>query len=148
MQADDPSCVLHATCVEFAGRGLLILGTSGSGKSGLALQLMGYGAGLVADDRVLISRSADRVIAQAPSGLPDLIEARYMGLLKAKLSPATEISAIVDLDRGAGKRLPDLAVENLLGCDLPCFWRVDEAHFAAALIQYLKAGVLDPNASI
>lgn len=148
MPADDTSCILHATCVELGGRGLLILGASGSGKSALALQLMGFGAGLVADDRVLISRHADRVVAQAPVGLPHLIEARYMGLLKAELCPATELAAIVDLDQVATERLPDLISRNLLGCDLPCFSRVDEAHFAAALIQYLKAGVLDPDASV
>ena len=48
--------ILHATCVAVDGRGLLILGPSGSGKSALALQLIALGAQLVADDRTRVSR--------------------------------------------------------------------------------------------
>ena len=36
--------ILHASCVAVAGRGLLIAGASGSGKSALALDLMAFGA--------------------------------------------------------------------------------------------------------
>ena len=47
--------MLHATTVALAGQGVLILGPSGSGKSGLALQLMAMGAELVADDRTIVT---------------------------------------------------------------------------------------------
>ncbi len=47
--------IVHASCVAFGGAGVLILGPSGSGKSALALALMGLGAALVADDRVLLT---------------------------------------------------------------------------------------------
>jgi len=43
---------IHASCVAVDGKGLLITGASGSGKSALALQLMAFGAHLIADDRV------------------------------------------------------------------------------------------------
>jgi len=45
--------VLHASCVCLEGRAVLIRGASGSGKSGLALQLIALGAALVADDRTV-----------------------------------------------------------------------------------------------
>jgi HPr kinase/phosphorylase len=55
---------IHASCVVLAragepfgapgDAGILILGASGSGKSDLALRLIGRGALLVADDRVEI----------------------------------------------------------------------------------------------
>lgn len=143
---------LHATCVAVAGRGLLIQGASGSGKSGLALQMMAYGAHLVADDRVEIWLQRDQVnkvsqvMAGAPDGLPHLIEARHVGLLRATLHAPVPLCAVVDLDRLATKRLPVQVRTTVLDQKLPLFHRVDSAHFAAALMQYLKAGALDPDA--
>lgn len=48
---------IHASAVSLAGRGLLILGASGTGKSGLALEMMSRGAVLIADDRVRLVRA-------------------------------------------------------------------------------------------
>ena len=50
--------ILHATCVAIGGRGLLLLGPSGSGKSDLALRLIDRGAMLVSDDGVAIRRGS------------------------------------------------------------------------------------------
>lgn len=149
MQADaPPSVTLHATCVAVARHGMLIQGASGSGKSALALQLMGFGATLVADDRVQIWRDGSRVMAGAPTGLPELIEARHFGLLKAKLGSPVPLIAVVDLNQLETTRLPGRVHQQFLGLKLPCFRRVDGPHFAPALMQYLKAGALDPDASV
>ncbi|MBT7294587.1 MAG: serine/threonine protein kinase, partial [Rhodospirillaceae bacterium] len=43
----------HATCIALAGKGVLLRGFSGAGKSDLALRLIDGGAKLVADDQVL-----------------------------------------------------------------------------------------------
>ena len=66
---------VHASCVACDGAGVLILGASGAGKSGLALNLMALGAALVADDRVVLSREGDVVLAACPLPLRGLIEA-------------------------------------------------------------------------
>ena len=58
--------IVHASCVTVQGRGVLITGASGSGKSALALSLMALGADLVADDRVILSLDRGRVMASAP----------------------------------------------------------------------------------
>ncbi|MEE9317578.1 MAG: hypothetical protein V3U48_04730, partial [Rhodospirillales bacterium] len=39
---------IHATCVEMDGKGVLLMGPPGSGKSDLALRLIDGGARLVA----------------------------------------------------------------------------------------------------
>ena len=65
---------LHGSAVAFAGRGVLILGGAGTGKSALALALIGRGAALVADDRVEIERRGGALIASAPAALAGLIE--------------------------------------------------------------------------
>ena len=54
---------IHAGAVGIGGRGLLILGPSGAGKSALALALMGLGARLVADDRVILRVEDGRLLA-------------------------------------------------------------------------------------
>lgn len=138
--------ILHATCVQLRGQGLIIRGASGTGKSALALELMAFGATLVADDRVRIWRRQGQVMATAPEGLPHLIEARQFGLLNADLSPPVPVCALVDLDDVETERLPVQSQARLLGYVLPCFRRVSGAHFAPALMQYLKAGALDPDA--
>jgi len=136
--------ILHASCVAFEQRGVLILGASGRGKSGLALCLMGYGAGLVADDRTCLSLrdggDGPRVVADAPSVLRGLIEARGVGLLTAAPVGPVSIALVVDLDKAEESRLPPRRVINLLGQDLPLVHMVDSPAFPAAILQYLKGG--------
>ena len=45
------SLIMHATCVDINGSGVLIVGRSGSGKSSLAINLLALGSKLVADDQ-------------------------------------------------------------------------------------------------
>ena len=56
---------IHASCVALAGKGVLILGDSGAGKSDLALRLMDDGARLVADDRTELYASSAAGYARA-----------------------------------------------------------------------------------
>ena len=134
---------LHASCVALNGRGLLILGASGSGKSGLALTLMALGATLVADDRVILSLQADALIATGPTRISGLIEARGLGLLNAGICGPVNVVCAVDLDQLEPDRLPYPHEITYLGVSLPLLFRVDAPHFPAAVMQYLKAGRQD-----
>ena len=51
-------------CVSIGGRGVLIEGESGSGKSSLALALIDRGAVLVGDDGVALETRGDRLWAR------------------------------------------------------------------------------------
>lgn len=134
---------LHASCVAVDGRGLIILGPSGAGKSALALQLMAYGAALVADDAVLLTCRGGVLIADCPPPLCDAIEARGMGLIAARAHGPAPLAAAVDLGQSEAARLPDPRVFEALGCAIPLLYRVEGAHFAPALIQFLKSGLRD-----
>ncbi|WP_417517130.1 HPr kinase/phosphorylase [Minwuia sp.] len=79
---------VHATCIARDGRGLLITGPSGSGKSDLALRMLGRGWLLVADDRTELDRQDGKVLASAPERLAGMIEVRGLGLLRL---PADQI---------------------------------------------------------
>ena len=131
---------VHATCVAWDGRGVLITGKSGAGKSGLALMLMGLGCGLVADDRVTLSATDGDVIATCPPALQGLIEARGIGILNAAATGPVPLALVVDLDQRELERMPPRRSITLSGCALPLIHGQENAHFAAAILQLLKAG--------
>ena len=123
-------------------RGLLIIlsSPSGAGKSTLALQLMAYGAHLVADDRVLLRAVGPDVIASAPESIAGLIEARGVGILNAAALPSARIRLVVDLSRDETERLPPMRETNLLDRFLPLVLRLQHGHLDLAVLQWLKGG--------
>lgn len=132
--------VLHASCVALSGRGILILGSAGRGKSALALQLMAFGCDLVSDDRTALAAEGGKLIAAAPARIRGLIEARGVGILAADAIAAARLALVVDLDREETERLPPPRRHVLLGISLPLLHRIESSHFPAAILQYLKAG--------
>ena len=132
--------ILHASCVALGGRAVLIMGASGSGKSGLALALMGLGCGLVADDRVVIRGGGEAPVADAPGPIRGVIEARGIGLLNAGPAGPARVVLAVDLDRTETARMPQARNFDLAGHPIPLLLRVDGPHFPYAVLQYLKAG--------
>jgi len=134
---------LHASCVALDGRGLLILGKSGSGKSRLALELMAYGAALVSDDQTIITARNGRPYATAPAPLRGLIEARGFGLLAAETEIRARLILAIDLDRTETDRLPPDRSIDLPGGPLPLLHRTAAASDAASLLQYLKGARVD-----
>lgn len=134
---------VHASCVAFGGRGVLILGPSGAGKSALALQLMGLGADLVADDRVALRVQDGGLVASAPPGLPPLIEARGIGLLHAPRLDQARVVLAVDLGRIEPDRLPPLRQMRLLDVAIPLVLGPVSGHFPAAIRHYILHGRQD-----
>ena len=132
---------LHATCVSIDGSGVLIVGPSGSGKSGLALQLMALGADLVSDDRTDVTMVSGALRATAPPTIAGLIEARGVGILNAPVQSDTAIALIVDMGQAETERLPHRRLRTIQGVTLPCLHKVDAAHFAAAVLLYLRRGI-------
>ncbi len=132
--------VLHATSIAIDGRGVLIRGAPGSGKSSLALQLMALGGALIADDRTHASRDGDRVILNAPDTIRGQIEARGVGILNAPTAGPTPAALIVDMDGPAAPRLPLWEEGVLLGQSLPLVRGSDAAHLPAAILFYVKHG--------
>ncbi|WP_417723549.1 HPr kinase/phosphorylase [Salipiger sp.] len=131
---------LHATAVAVEGRGLLILGASGSGKSGLALEMMARGAVLVADDRVIVEDRPPDLWLTAPKVLRGMIEARGLGLLGAETVSRAILAAALDLDHRETTRLPQRREITLHGQKIPLLHNSAHPYFAAALVQYLKGG--------
>ncbi len=108
---------IHATAVALAGRAMLLLGPPGSGKSDLALRLVAAGWTLVADDRVVLAREGDALLASAPPRLAGLMEVRGLGIVAEPTRPAS-VALALDLARRP-ERFPDAETLDLAGVAVP-----------------------------
>jgi HPr kinase/phosphorylase len=111
---------IHGTAVSIDGAGVLLRGPSGSGKSDLALRLIDGGAVLVADDRVVLSRSGAVVTAVAPEMIAGKLEVRGLGIVPSPVVGATPLRLVLDLaPPGRVDRLPKAMETMLLGVPIP-----------------------------
>ena len=111
--------VLHASCVELFGTGVVLLGGSGAGKSDLALRLIDGGARLVADDRLAVERHGERLIGRAPAAIAGLLEVRGLGIMRLEHCASTRLGLVVALRAAPVPRLPEPMTYDLLGVALP-----------------------------
>jgi HPr kinase/phosphorylase len=132
---------VHGTAVAVDGRGLLIMGGTGTGKSALALAMIGLGAKLVSDDQTMLSLVKGDVVMTCPN--PDLqgvIEARGVGLIRAEASPSAPLALVVDLDLQETDRLPPRRSVTVLGCVIDLVYGHQSPTFPVALMLQLRHG--------
>ena len=102
----------YATAVTYCGFGVLIRGPSGSGKSDLALRMIDDGAGLIADDQVVIEAVGQELYLSPPDSLSGLIEVRGIGVIKIEYVRDIRLCLIVELDpRNEIQRIPKIKEE-------------------------------------
>jgi serine kinase of HPr protein (carbohydrate metabolism regulator) len=110
---------IHASTVAKDDRAVVITGMSGSGKSDLALRLLERGFTLVSDDRTLVRRERDRLIASAPPNIAGKLEIRGIGIVDMDHVDDIPVALLVELT-GVVERLPDDSRERpILGVSLP-----------------------------
>ncbi len=119
---------IHATVVAIGGRGVMITGPSGSGKSDLALRLIDRGAILVGDDYVELIIEDNQLLARSISTIAGRLEVRGIGVVELPYEPQAPVALLVDLARPP-VRLPDPAVREFLGM---CVEVVEVAPFEAS----------------
>lgn len=114
------SRLIQATCVAIGGRGVLIQGPPGSGKSSLALALIDRGAMLVGDDGLNVEAQGAVLRAFPPPRIAGLIEVRNVGILTRPVTSFVPIALALRLDPAA-PRLPEEPDElSIEGINLPC----------------------------
>lgn len=145
-----PRVNIHATGVVLGRTGVLLRGSSGAGKSLLALELMerfalaGDPVALVADDRLDLAAEAGRVVMHAPPEIAGLIELRGRGIVARPHVASALVGLVVDLVETL-ERMPaqgDLAAE-LLGiavprCPVPRRGATDSAHQILLVTEALR----------
>ncbi|MEA3038277.1 MAG: hypothetical protein QOE79_790 [Sphingomonadales bacterium] len=109
---------VHATCIAIGGRGVLLGGRSGSGKSDLALRLIDRGARLVSDDYTDMHLVDGRLVARAPASIAGRMEIRGVGLVEVEAAMEAPVCLFADLD-SPPERLPEAATRRIAGRDVP-----------------------------
>ncbi|WP_277998350.1 HPr kinase/phosphorylase [Sphingomonas liriopis] len=110
--------MLHATSVAIDGRAVLLEGVSGVGKSDLALRLIDRGGVLVSDDRTLVVRQGDILVARAPDAIRGRIELRGLGIVVMPHVEDVPVALIVRLG-GEPQRMPERRQRRLAGIAVP-----------------------------
>ena len=122
--------LVHGTAVRFEGKGLLIKGPSGSGKSDLALRLIDKGAVLVRDDQQLIRQTDKGLEMATPERLQGLLEVRGVGIVQVPYEVTCQMEMIVTLkERKDIDRLPNTQFDKYFGIQIPkiCLHAFDQS---------------------
>lgn len=112
----------HASCVEFEGKGVVIFGASGSGKSDLALRLIDAGGKLVSDDYVEITNESDILYAHPAPNIKGMIEVRGIGLMKVAYKKSSVLAvALMLVPKEDIERLPEAKTFSENGAEIPLY---------------------------
>ncbi|VAW04256.1 HPr kinase/phosphorylase [hydrothermal vent metagenome] len=119
--------LIHGSGIFMDGKGILITGPSGSGKSDLALRLMALGAELVGDDYVILSHTLShtgqgRVMMRPSDTIAGRMEVRGVGIVNVDFRADATVDMVVNLvgDVACLERLPEKKTTLLDGVRLPC----------------------------
>ncbi len=136
MGAMTRSELVHATCISLFGRGILLRGPSGVGKSDLALRLIDAGGLLVADDQTRLTAEEGRLTATAPPVLSGQMEVRGMGIIGQVALISVAVALVVDLQAADDiERMPEEVHAELLGVQVPLVTLDPKAASALARIR-------------
>ena len=115
--------LIHASCVSWQNKGILLIGDSGSGKSTGALALLEKGASLIADDYVEISIQNNAVLATCPKTIKGKIEVRGLGIIDIKSLSQTTIDVVIDCkaDFASVPRMPDIKTQKFFDKEIPLY---------------------------
>lgn len=147
---------LHGVLLQVYGRGVLITGDSGVGKSEIALELIKRGHILIADDRVDVYRAHNQIFGVPAEVLQDMLELRGVGLLNIadmfggmSTSDKTDIDCIINLCKSDPDEEFDRLgfnneqAETLFGIDIPKLnIPIGEGRSVAAMIEAAVSNII------
>ncbi|MEG0367785.1 MAG: HPr(Ser) kinase/phosphatase [Coprobacillus sp.] len=128
-----PETLIHGVFLNIYGKGVVIRGDSGIGKSEIALELIKRGHLLIADDAIELYHIGQSIIGKAPEVLKNLLEIRGIGVIDASkmfgvasVLPKDNVDLIIQLDRWLPSREytrigieEDNATEEILSVSIP-----------------------------
>ena len=127
------SRIMHASCVDVNGSGVLIVGRSGSGKSSLAINLLALGSKLVADDQCELIRKSNGFRISKPASLPKSIEIRGVGLVSVPMVNETSLDWVVNMDEVEKERMPTPRFTKIDGFRVPTVFGKDMDDLASRI---------------
>ncbi|AJM71962.1 HPr(Ser) kinase/phosphatase [Mycoplasma yeatsii] len=95
-----PTIEEHATLLNIFGKGVLIKGKSGIGKSEIALELVKNNHLFVGDDRIILTKKSNKIFGKSHPILKNLVEVRGIGIFDIAKASGYQIimeETLVDL---------------------------------------------------
>ncbi|MGL5540296.1 MAG: HPr(Ser) kinase/phosphatase [Erysipelotrichaceae bacterium] len=152
MELDDmmaPFDNVHGGLLSIFGKGVLITGESGLGKSEIALELIKRGHLLVADDRVDCYRMHNGIVGKAPELLEGMLEIRGVGIISvarmfgvSSVLKKKSLDLVIALEHWSKNKVYDRIgvgeeqYESILGIEVPKITiPVKEGRSMAAVIE-------------
>ena len=111
---------VYGTCVVLRRCGILFFGSSGSGKSDLALRLIGIGGQLVGDDQVYVWQKNGFLWAKPVTPLQGKLEVRGVGIVHMPYKKRAKLHMVVRLAKHVA-RLPKPKKQTVCGVAVPCW---------------------------
>ena len=130
-----PKTSMHATLLEIYGRGVLLTGASGIGKSEIALELVRRGHRLVADDRVDLVNINKKLTGTCPELTKGVMEVRGIGIIN--------VASMFGLSSYKDRQDVDYVIELKLLDENYSFERIDTSEHYKNIL-----GVYIPNIQI
>ena len=111
---------VHGTSVSIDGDGVLFRGPPGSGKSDLALRMINYGAQLVSDDQVCLTRRNDNIFMSSPPTIRNSMEVRGIGIVKTIAQKEAPLILVLNMSpNNAASRMPIWQLCTFLDIKVP-----------------------------
>ena len=111
---------VHGTSVSIDGDGILFRGPPGSGKSDLALRMINYGAQLVSDDQVCLTRRNDNIFMSSPPTIRNSMEVRGIGIVNTVAQKEAPLILVLNmLPNNAASRMPIWQLCTFLDVKVP-----------------------------
>jgi serine kinase of HPr protein (carbohydrate metabolism regulator) len=111
---------VHGTSVSIDGDGILFRGPPGSGKSDLALRMINYGAQLVSDDQVCLTRRNDNIFMSSPPTIRNSIEVRGIGIVNTTAQKEAPLILVLNMSpNNAASRMPIWQLCTFLDIKVP-----------------------------
>lgn len=133
---------IHGSAFVYQGRGCLLLGESGSGKSRLLAEAILHRAHPIADDRVRLCTISGNLVARSVPNLCGVIELRGLGIIRrADMVESHPIHLVVELSEAyADKRALEPYSRDVMGIKVPCLQLPPPPTLSVAtLLLYLQA---------
>ncbi|WP_342268944.1 HPr(Ser) kinase/phosphatase [Spiroplasma endosymbiont of Aspidapion aeneum] len=133
------SCEVHGTLVNVYGKGVLIIGKSGIGKSEISMELVSRNHLFVGDDRIILNRKYGQIYGKCHPILQNFVEIRGLGIMDIKeimghkvILNSSPIDIVIELEHFNSKDFDDY---ERLGCDF------EKREFIGINVPYIKVPV-------